>query len=33
VLDIKPYLPTYDSVADATLPAWARRPEDGSDQG
>lgn len=32
VLDIKPYLPTYDSVADATLPAWARRPGDGSDQ-
>jgi len=25
VLDIKPYLPPYDSVADATLPAWARR--------
>jgi len=25
VLDIKPYLPAYDAVPDATLPAWARR--------
>lgn len=24
VLDIKPYLPPYDSVADAALPGWAR---------
>ena len=23
VLDIKPYLPKYDSVSDASLPAWA----------
>ena len=28
VLDIKPYLPDYDAVADATLPAWARRDAD-----
>jgi tRNA (adenine37-N6)-methyltransferase len=28
VLDIKPYLPAYDSVPDATLPPWALRPED-----
>jgi tRNA-Thr(GGU) m(6)t(6)A37 methyltransferase TsaA len=28
VLDIKPYLPAYDAVPDAQLPAWAR-PEDG----
>lgn len=27
VLDIKPYLPQYDAVADATLPPWAVRPE------
>lgn len=24
VLDIKPYLPKYDAVPDATLPEWAR---------
>lgn len=24
VLDIEPYLPAYDAVADATLPDWAR---------
>jgi tRNA (Thr-GGU) A37 N-methylase len=23
VLDIKPYLPPYDAVADARLPPWA----------
>ena len=23
VLDIKPYIPHYDSVAQATIPAWA----------
>jgi tRNA (Thr-GGU) A37 N-methylase len=23
VLDIKPYLPVYDSVAEARLPEWA----------
>jgi tRNA-Thr(GGU) m(6)t(6)A37 methyltransferase TsaA len=28
VLDIKPYLPAYDSVPDAALPAWAVRPSD-----
>lgn len=28
VLDIKPYLPQYDAVPDATLPAWAVRPGD-----
>ncbi len=28
VLDIKPYLPTYDAVPDAQLPDWAQRPED-----
>lgn len=28
VLDIKPYLPAYDSVPDATLPTWAQRRED-----
>jgi tRNA-Thr(GGU) m(6)t(6)A37 methyltransferase TsaA len=27
VLDIKPYLPDYDAVADAQLPEWARRPK------
>jgi tRNA-Thr(GGU) m(6)t(6)A37 methyltransferase TsaA len=27
VLDLKPYLPSYDSVADAKLPAWATRSE------
>jgi tRNA-Thr(GGU) m(6)t(6)A37 methyltransferase TsaA len=28
VLDIKPYLPAYDAVADARLPSWAvRSPE------
>jgi tRNA-Thr(GGU) m(6)t(6)A37 methyltransferase TsaA len=30
VLDIKPYLPAYDAVADAQLPEWARRREDES---
>lgn len=25
VLDIKPYLPEFDAVPEATLPAWARR--------
>lgn len=25
VLDIKPYLPAYDAVADARLPDWAKR--------
>jgi tRNA-Thr(GGU) m(6)t(6)A37 methyltransferase TsaA len=24
VLDIKPYLPSYDAVPDATLPSWAK---------
>jgi tRNA (Thr-GGU) A37 N-methylase len=28
VLDIKPYLPAYDSVPDAQLPAWAVRREE-----
>jgi tRNA (adenine37-N6)-methyltransferase len=29
VLDLKPYLPAYDAVADAELPAWAQhRDED-----
>ncbi|HLF71405.1 MAG TPA: tRNA (N6-threonylcarbamoyladenosine(37)-N6)-methyltransferase TrmO [Dehalococcoidia bacterium] len=27
VLDLKPYLPAYDAVANATLPAWAMRKE------
>ena len=27
VLDIKPYLPEYDSVPEAQLPSWARRRE------
>ena len=27
VLDIKPYLPAYDAVADASLPEWASRPD------
>jgi tRNA-Thr(GGU) m(6)t(6)A37 methyltransferase TsaA len=27
VLDLKPYLPKYDAVPDATLPAWAIKPE------
>jgi tRNA (Thr-GGU) A37 N-methylase len=26
VLDIKPYLPEYDAVPDATLPSWAIKP-------
>ncbi len=26
VLDIKPYLPSYDSVPDATVPGWALQP-------
>ena len=26
VLDIKPYLPSYDSVPDATVPDWALQP-------
>jgi tRNA (Thr-GGU) A37 N-methylase len=25
VLDLKPYLPQYDAVFDATLPSWALR--------
>lgn len=29
VLDVKPYLPQYDSVPDATVPEWARRAQDG----
>jgi tRNA-Thr(GGU) m(6)t(6)A37 methyltransferase TsaA len=28
VLDIKPYLPAYDAVADAQLPEWAQPGED-----
>jgi tRNA-Thr(GGU) m(6)t(6)A37 methyltransferase TsaA len=28
VLDIKPYLPEYDSVPEATLPSWAVRPSE-----
>lgn len=28
VLDIKPYLPQYDAVLNATLPSWAMRPAD-----
>jgi len=28
VLDIKPYLPEYDAVPEATLPSWAVRPVD-----
>jgi tRNA-Thr(GGU) m(6)t(6)A37 methyltransferase TsaA len=37
VLDLKPYLPRYDSVADAALPDWAlaaldRPPADGDPQ-
>ena len=27
VLDLKPYLPQYDAVPDATLPGWAVKPE------
>lgn len=27
VLDIKPYLPSYDSAPEAVLPDWAMRPE------
>ena len=27
VLDVKPYLPPYDSVPDAELPAWATAPK------
>jgi tRNA (adenine37-N6)-methyltransferase len=30
ILDVKPYLPSYDSVPDAKLPAWAVRREDGA---
>jgi tRNA-Thr(GGU) m(6)t(6)A37 methyltransferase TsaA len=25
VLDVKPYLPAYDAIADAAMPAWAIR--------
>ena len=25
VLDIKPYVPRFDSVAEATMPAWVTR--------
>ena len=28
VLDIKPYLPSYDAVADAVLPSWAVEPKE-----
>jgi tRNA (Thr-GGU) A37 N-methylase len=28
VLDIKPYLPPYDSVPDARMPDWVTRPPD-----
>ena len=28
VLDIKPYLPPYDSVPDARMPDWVTRPAD-----
>lgn len=28
VLDVKPYLPRYDSVPGATVPDWARLPDD-----
>ena len=27
VLDLKPYLPSYDSIHDATLPIWAMSPD------
>ncbi len=27
VLDLKPYLPQYDAIPDATLPPWATKPE------
>ena len=27
VLDVKPYLPAYDALPDATLPPWALKPE------
>jgi len=30
LLDIKPYLPAYDSVPEAQLPVWAVRHEDGA---
>lgn len=29
VLDVKPYIPRYDSVPDATLPPWASPPPSG----
>jgi tRNA-Thr(GGU) m(6)t(6)A37 methyltransferase TsaA len=30
ILDIKPYLPSYDSVPEAQLPVWAVRRDDGA---
>ncbi len=33
ILDIKPYLPPYDSVPEATMPDWARGPQPDSDEG
>jgi tRNA (adenine37-N6)-methyltransferase len=27
VLDLKPYLPPFDAVSDASIPAWARLPD------
>lgn len=32
VLDIKPYLPPYDSVPDARMPDWVARPPDGANR-
>jgi tRNA-Thr(GGU) m(6)t(6)A37 methyltransferase TsaA len=31
ILDVKPYLPAFDSVADARLPGWAAGPCDNDD--
>lgn len=28
VLDLKPYLPAYDAVVEATMPSWAERRDD-----
>jgi tRNA-Thr(GGU) m(6)t(6)A37 methyltransferase TsaA len=33
VLDLKPYLPEYDAVPEATLPSWAIRPAGGAGSG
>ena len=33
VLDLKPYLPEYDAVPEATLPPWAVRPAGGLGSG